>query len=86
MIGEDGETIIRGQNVPLRTAMARNAALASCAGMPALVLPAGITHDGLPVGLEIDMARGEDRQLLALGLSLERALGPIPAPRVNAAP
>ncbi len=86
MIGEDGETIIRGQNVPLRTAMARNAALASCAGMPALVLPAGITHDGLPVGLEVDMARGEDRQLLALGLSLERALGPIPAPRVNAAP
>jgi indoleacetamide hydrolase len=60
--------------------MGRNGALASCTGLPALVLPAGVTNDGLPVGLEIDMLRDEDRQLLALGLSLERALGPMPAP------
>ena len=80
IIGEDSETIIRGQNVSVRTAMARNAALASCAGMPALVLPAGVTNDGLPVALEIDMLRGQDRQLLALGLSLERGVGHIPPP------
>ena len=84
MIGEDSETNIGGQNVLVRTAMARNGALASCTGIPALVLPAGITNDGLPVGLEIDMLRDEDRQLLALGLSLERALGPMPAPAAPA--
>lgn len=79
-IGEESETTSRGQTLSVYTAMARNVALATCAAAPALVLPAGITNDGLPVGLEFDMRRGDDRQLLALGLSLERALGPIPPP------
>jgi indoleacetamide hydrolase len=83
-IGEDNETIIRDETVPVRTAMARNLALATCAGTPALVLPAGITSDGLPVGIEFDMRRGHDRQLLALGMSLEQVLGPIPPPPMKA--
>jgi len=80
-LGEDAETTIRGESIPIRTAMARNLALGSCAGMPGLVLPAGLTADGLPVGIEFDVRRGGDGELLALGRLLERALGPIQPPR-----
>jgi mandelamide amidase len=51
--------------------------------MPGLVLPAGMTSDGLPVGLEFDMLPGQDRELLSLGLSVEQALGPIKAPPIK---
>jgi len=79
-IGEEAEVTIRGQKVPLHIAMARNTSLATCASMASLVLPAGMTSNGLPVGLEFDALMGNDRALLALGLSLERTLGAIPPP------
>jgi len=79
-IGEEAQITIRGQRVPLHIAMARNTSLASCAGMASLVLPAGMTSNGLPVGLEFDALMGNDRAVLALGLSLERALGAIAGP------
>ena len=62
--------------------MARNTALGSCASMASLILPAGMTSNGLPVGMEFAALTGKDRELLSLGLSLEQALGPIPAPTV----
>ena len=79
-IGEEADVTIRGQKVPLHIAMARNTSLASCASMASLVLPAGLTANGLPVGLEFDALMGNDRALLALGLSVERTLGAIPPP------
>ncbi len=82
LIGEDKEIEILGQKVPIRAAMGRNLGQGSCAGMPCLVLPAGMTSTGLPIGFEFDALPGQDRELLALGLSLEKALGPIPAPRI----
>jgi Asp-tRNA(Asn)/Glu-tRNA(Gln) amidotransferase A subunit family amidase len=81
-IGEDAEVVILGQKVKLYVAMARNTALGSCASMASLILPAGMTSGGLPVGMEFATLTGKDRELLSLGLSLERALGPIPAPKV----
>lgn len=81
-IGEEPDVTIRGEKVPLRVAMARNVALGSCASMSSLILPAGMTSHSLPVGLEFDALMGDDRALLALGLSLEQLLGPIPAPKV----
>jgi Asp-tRNA(Asn)/Glu-tRNA(Gln) amidotransferase A subunit family amidase len=56
--------------------------LGPCAGMPGLVLPAGMTTDGLPVGIEREALPGRDRALLSLGLAVEQALGSIPAPRI----
>jgi mandelamide amidase len=44
------------------------------------VLPAGLTKSGLPVSLEFDGPSGEDRAMLALGLSLESLLGRLPPP------
>ncbi|HET6669965.1 MAG TPA: amidase family protein, partial [Pyrinomonadaceae bacterium] len=82
LIGEDKEIEILGQKVPIRAAMGRNLGQGSCAGLPCLVLPAGLSSTGLPIGFEFDAMPGQDRKLLALGLTLERALGPIPAPRI----
>lgn len=81
-IGEEAAVSISGETVPLYITMARNTALGSCASMASLVLPAGVTSNGLPVGLEFDALEGNDRTLLSLGLSLEKALGSIPAPNV----
>jgi indoleacetamide hydrolase len=61
--------------------MARNTALSSVARLPSLTLPAALTAAGLPVGIEIVSTPGRDREVLALGLSIERALGKIAAPR-----
>ena len=79
-IGVETAITIRGAASTVRTAMLRNTVHAACVGMPGLVLPAGLTASGLPAGLEIDMLPGEDRALLSLGLSLERALGPVVPP------
>jgi indoleacetamide hydrolase len=71
---------INGRSVGLFTAIGRQVAIGSCASLSCLVLPAGMTAGGLPVGLELDALPGTDRRLLALGLSLEKTLGTIPPP------
>lgn len=81
-IGEETEVDIAGQKVPMAAAIARNIALGSCASMASLVLPAGLTANGLPIGMEFAGLPGTDREILALGLSLEKMLGPIPAPKI----
>jgi mandelamide amidase len=77
---EDMEVEVRGQRMPLDIAMARNIAPGSTAGLPGLVLPAGLTSGGLPVALEFDGPSGADRNVLKLGLALEAALGRLPPP------
>lgn len=81
-IGQDVEVDIGGQKVPLLVGMARNIAVGSCGGLPGLVLPAGMTADGLPVGIEFDGPAGGDRDLLALGLAIESIFPSVPAPRL----
>jgi Asp-tRNA(Asn)/Glu-tRNA(Gln) amidotransferase A subunit family amidase len=66
---------------PFETAVARNIAPGSTAGLPGLVLPVGLTRAGLPVSIEFDAPSGADRALLALGLGVERELETLPAPR-----
>jgi indoleacetamide hydrolase len=80
-IGEEIMVDAGGRALPFDTAVARNIAPGSTAGLPGLVLPCGLTKDGLPVSIELDGPAGADRRLLALGLSIERELGPLPAPR-----
>lgn len=43
-------------------------------GMPAITLPAGLTREGLPVGLQLVGRFGSDGELLAVARTLERAL------------
>jgi indoleacetamide hydrolase len=71
---------VAGRRMPFDEAISRNIAPGSTAGLPGLVLPAGLTRDGLPVALEFDGPPGSDRNLLTLGLALEAALGRLPPP------
>ncbi len=80
-IGEEPETEHNGKKYRTARIFSRNIYSASCAGLPALSLPIGLTNDGLPIGLEFNAAVQSDRNLLALALELETALGPIPAPK-----
>ena len=82
LIGQDVQVSIGGKKVAFETAVARNIAPGSTAGLPGLVLAAGMTSGGLPIALEFDGKAGSDRSLLALGLSLERVLGAISAPKI----
>ncbi len=82
LIGEDVEVSIGGKKVSFETAVSRNISPGSTAGIPGLVLPAGMTSATLPIALEFDGPAGSDRSLLALGLSLERVLGAVPPPKL----
>jgi indoleacetamide hydrolase len=80
--GDTATVEINKHTIPVFTSIGRQMAIGSCASLACLVLPAGLTAGGLPVGLEFDAPSGADRRLLALGLSLEKALGTIPPPRL----
>ena len=58
----------------------RNTDPGSNAGIPGLSLPAGLTNNGLPVGMELDGPVGSDARLLGIGLAIESLLGTLPAP------
>jgi mandelamide amidase len=60
----------------------RNTDPGSNAGLPGISLPAGLTAEGLPVGLELDGALGKDRHLLAVAAAIERVLPRLPRPPV----
>lgn len=80
-IGPEADVSIDDRTVSLFTALARNITPTSAAGLPGLVLPAGLTRSGLPVAIELDAQAGADRALLALGMSVARVLGtPVPPP------
>ena len=73
---------VGGESMSFDVAISRNIGPGSTAALPGLVLPAGLTVDGLPVALEFDGPSGTDRRLLTLGLALEATLGRLPAPRI----
>jgi mandelamide amidase len=65
---------VMGRDVPEHVAFGRNVSPASVAGLPGLVLPAGATAQGLPVGVEFNAAPGHDENLIAAGSAIEAAL------------
>lgn len=77
---EDLQVEIGSRRMLFDEAISRNIAPGSTAGLPGLVLPAGLTGNGLPVALELDGPAGADRKLLTLGQALEAALGKLPPP------
>jgi len=44
---------------------------ASLAGLPAISVPAGVSQDGLPIGVQLIGKQRDDAQLLALAESME---------------
>jgi amidase len=57
--------------------------LNNIAGTPAISLPLGSTEDGLPLGVQLSAAYGDERTLLETAFALEAAA---PFPRVQDAP
>ncbi|GAA5191196.1 indoleacetamide hydrolase [Rugosimonospora acidiphila] len=73
---------VMGREVPEHVAYGRNVTPASVAGLPGLVLPAGVTSEGLPVGVEFNAAPGHDGYLIGAGSAIESALRPVVPRRV----
>ncbi len=71
-----------GAETDMFNTVIRNTDPCSNAGLPGLSIPAGLTRDGLPVGLELDGPLGSDQDLLAIGMSIEALLGPVAAPKL----
>ena len=80
-IGDDETVELNGERVPTFLTFIRNTGPSSVAGIPGIALPAGLSADGLPIGMELDGPAGSDRVLLALGAAIEAVLPPAPAPR-----
>lgn len=78
-ISEQWEFAVAGETVS-HLFLSTNTIAASGAGVPGITLPAGITRDGLPIGIELDGAHGRDRELLALARRVEDLLGALPSP------
>ncbi len=79
-IGQDDFVELNGRRAPTFPTFARNTSPGSGAGVPGLVIPAGLTPQGLPVGLEMDGPVMSDRRLLAIGLVIEQVLPGLPPP------
>ena len=79
-IGDDLTVELNGQQVPTFFTYIRNTDPGSNAAIPGISLPAGLTPDGLPVGIEIDGPAGGDRQLLAIAAAIEALLPRLPPP------
>ncbi len=82
-VGRDAEVLIGDRKISTFTALARNITPTGTVGLPGLVLPAGLTQSGLPVGIELDAPAGADRALLAIGMAVARVLGSLPPPRLS---
>ena len=78
------EVEIDGRMMSALAAYNRNTMPGSSIGLPGVSIPAGVTGEGLPVGLGLDGLHGTDRSLLAVTAAIESALqsenGLLPAP------
>jgi len=81
-IGEDDSVVLCGEAVSTFSTYIRNSGPAGMAGLPSVSLPAGLTGDGLPVGLELDGPRGTDSRLLAISRAIETVLPAAAVPPV----
>jgi mandelamide amidase len=60
--------------------LAKNTVPTSGAGLPGISIPIGLTGHRLPIGIEIDGAHGQDRELLDLARRVESVFDTPPAP------
>ena len=73
--GEEFPTVINGRPMTDYLDWMRSAYLITVTGCPAIAVPAGLTPDGLPVGVQIVAPHGADRRLLEVAAAFESAVG-----------
>ena len=54
--------------------LSRNTIIWSLIGAPAVSMPVGMSNEGLPIGLQLAAAPGNEQVLVDAGMTLERAL------------
>ncbi len=81
-IGEDETVDLNGEQVPTFTTYIRNTDPPSVAGLPCLSVPAGLTEQGLPVGVEFVGRASGDAAVLHIGSLFEAFTGMLPAPEL----
>lgn len=79
----EDELMVGGRSASKVEILIHNTRLTCALGVPGLSLAAGLTDDGLPVGLELDGLAGEDVALLGLGLAAEAVIGRPPPPKLR---
>jgi len=81
-IGQEDTVELNGEQVPTFFTYIRNTDPPSNAGVPCLSVPAGITGNQLPVGIEFVGPTNSDARLLGIGRAYEKARGRLPPPRL----
>ena len=77
----DDQLELNGRMVSEAMTLPRNTLVTGVLRVPGISLPAGLSDSGMPVGFELDGARGHDRELLAAAMAVEHVFGSLPAPR-----
>ena len=72
------EVEVHGKNLSTFAAYIHNSIPQSCAGVPCISLPCGLSSDGLPIGLEVVAPRDDDSSLLDLAASIQEVLPSLP--------
>ena len=72
---------LNGQKAPTFPTFIRNADPGSNAGIPGITVNAGMSANGLPIGIAVDGPANGDRELLGIALAMEQVLGRAPAPK-----
>ena len=75
-----GEEVTIAGRIVSSVKLAKNAFPSSCAALPGITMPMGLSPDGLPMGLEMDGRPGENVKLLTLAAQVSAVLGSIPPP------
>lgn len=82
LIDEQVPFVIAGQVVD-RVTLAKNVSPSSCAGLPGISVPMGLSSTGLPIGMEIDGPRDSDASVLDIAARVFAVIGQIPGPRMT---
>lgn len=81
-IGQDETVELNGEQVPTFFTYIRNTDPPSNAGVPCISVPAGVTGNQLPVGVEFVGSTNSDARLLGIARAYENARGRLPQPRL----
>lgn len=81
LIDEQVPFVIAGQVVD-RVLLAKNAWPSSCAGLPGISLPIGLSAAGLPIGMEIDGPSNSDQAVLDIAARVSAIIGQLPGPKL----